>query len=338
MDIAIDLGSTRTRVYVQGKGKVLDEATVAAVDLENDEILAVGDKAYAMLGKTPSRYEAMYLLDSGVVSESELAENMIKILMRGVSTGRMVKPRVVACVPSGITEVEKRAVINCIAAIGVRKIYLLEAPKAAVIGCGLDAMSPRGKLVANFGGGRADVAVISLGGVSAAESTKKAGRKMDEEIVKYMRKTYNLVIGESMAEACKKAIGSLAPMPEERVFRVKGRDALGGLPKFVDVTSEEIREVLMEIALDMVEIVKNVLEQTPPELISDIHTDGIVLTGGLANLYGFPRLIGENTKIKVRRAENPQDCVISGCGKALSYINDFEKTDKKEMNPLMEAF
>lgn len=338
MDIAIDLGSTRTRVFIPDKGKIIDEATVAAIDLEKEEIIATGDKAYKMLGKTPAKIEAVYLLDSGVIAESRIVEDMLKLSLKNVSTGKMVKPRAVAAIPNGVTEVEKRAVINAVSSLGVRQIYLIDSTKAAIMGCGIDVMSPRGKLIANFGGGRADAAVVSLGGISAAKSINKAGRKMDEEIIKFARKKYNLIIGGNTAEACKKAIGSLMPLPEERIFRLKGRDAVGGLPKFVDVSSEEIREVLQETALGMVEIIKNVLEETPPELMSDIYTDGIIFTGGLANIYGFSKLIAQNTKIKVRVAENPQDCVIKGCAKAIGYINELEKTGKADSSPLVKVY
>lgn len=338
MDLAIDLGSTRTRVFIPDKGKVIDEATVAAIDLEREEIFAVGDKAYKMIGKTPSKIEAMYLLDSGVIAESRILEDMLKISLQNTPTGKMVKPRAVASIPNGVTEVEKRAVINAISSLGVRKIYLIDSTKAAIIGCGLDVMSPRGKMIANFGGGRADAAVVSLGGVSVSKTTNKAGRKMDEEIIKFARKRYSLIIGNNMAEACKKEIGTLVPLPEERIFRLKGRDAITGLPKFVDVGSDEIREVLTDVAMEMVEIVKNALEETPPELMSDIYTDGIIFTGGLANIYGFSKLIAQNTNINVLVAENPQDCVIKGCAKAISYIAATEKGLKSEQTPLVQVY
>lgn len=338
MDIAIDLGSTRTRVCIPDKNKIIDEATVAAIDLEKEEIIAVGDKAYKMLGKTPSRIEAMYLLDSGVIAESRIVEDMLKIILKNTSTGKIVKPRAVAAIPEGVTEVEKRAVINAVSSLGVRQIYLIDSSKAAIMGYGIDVMSPRGKLIANFGGGRADAAVISLGGVSASKSTNKAGKKMDEEIIKYAKSQYSLIIGSNMAEACKKEIGSLMPLPEEKTFRLKGRDAVDGLPKFADVSSEEIRELLTGIAMNMVEIIKNVLEETPPELMADIYTDGIIFTGGLANIYGFSKLIAQNTKIKVRVAENPQNCVIKGCAKAIGYINNLEKTGKADSSPLIKVY
>ncbi|MDD6225236.1 MAG: rod shape-determining protein [bacterium] len=338
MDIAIDLGSTRTRVFIPDKGKIIDEATVAAIDLEKEEIIAVGDKAYKMLGKTPSKIEAMYLLENGVIAESRMVEDMLKIALQNTSTGKIVKPRAVVAVPGGITEVEKHAVINVVSNIGVRQIYLIKASKAAILGCGIDVMSPRGKLIADFGGGCAEASVVSLGGASVSKRTNKAGRKMDEEIMKFARKKYSLIIGENMAESCKKEIGSLVPLPEEKNFRLKGRDAVGGLPKFVDVTSEEIREVLTDIAEGMVNIIKNALEETPPELMADIYTDGIIFTGGLANIYGFSRLIAKSTNIKVRVAENPQDCVIKGCAKAVGYINSMEKSSGRETSPLVKVY
>ena len=338
MNIAIDLGSTRTRLAIPDKGKIIDEATVAAIDLEREQIMAVGDRAYSMLGKTPARIEAAYLLENGVIAESGMVEDMLKILLKNTSTGKIVKPSAVIAVPGGITEVEKHAVINVVSAIGVRRIYFIESTKASVLGCGIDVMSPRGKLIADFGGGIAQAAVVSLGGVSVSKSTNKAGRKMDEEIIKYARKKYSLIIGGNMAESCKKTIGSLVPLSQELTFRLKGRDSSGGLPKFVDVTSEEIRDVLTPLAMGRVNVIKSALEDTPPELTSDIYTDGIIFTGGLANIYGFSRLIAQNTNIKVRVAENPGDCVIKGCLKAMDYINLAEKSTGAETSPLVKVY
>lgn len=338
MDIAIDLGSDRTRVFIENKGKVLDEASVVTYDIDTDEIYAVGDDAYAMIGKTPMGIKAVHPLDSGVIAESDLVENMVSILLKEVCTVKVVMPRVVTAIPCEVTEVEKRAVVNAVSSFGVRRVYLIESPKAAALGCGVDITSPHGTLIADIGSGTADIAVLSLGGISVSKSVKHAGHTMDEEIVKFIRKKYNLIIGTNMAEKCKKAVGCVKVPVEEKTFRVKGRDAVSGLPRFVDVTSSEIKEPVFETALEIVGAIKDVLEKTPPELIGDIYTDGIILTGGLAKLTGLARLISESTKLRVRVHKEASDCVIMGCGKAIKYINDAEKPQQGGLSPLLAAY
>lgn len=338
MDISIDLGSDRTRVFIENKGKVLDEASVITYDIDTDEIYAVGDEAYAMIGKTPVGIKAVHPLDSGVIAQSELVENMVTILLNEVCSVKIVMPRVVTAIPCEVTEVEKRAVVNAVSAFGVRKVFLIESPKAAALGCGIDITSPHGVLIADIGSGTADIAVLSLGGISIAKSVKQAGSAMDEEIVKYIRKQYNLIIGTNMAESCKKAIGCVKVPAEPKTFKVKGRDAVSGLPRFVEVSSAEIKTAIEEIAIQIVNSIKDVLEQTPPELISDIYTDGIILTGGLAKLTGFAKLVSETTKLKVRVHKYAQDCVVMGCGKAIKYINEVEKPSNGAVSPLMTAY
>lgn len=338
MDIGIDLGSGRTRVLIDKKGKVLDEASVAAYDVVENEIIAVGDEAYAMLGKTPDRIKAEFPLSNSVIAESLLVEDMVNIFLKHVCTSKIVMPRVVASIPEDITEVEKRAVVNAISSFGVRRVYLIEDTKVAAMGCGLNIMGPHGIMIANIGAGTSNIAVLSLGGIAVSKSIKVGGNQMDDEIVKYMKKKYSLIIGNPMAEKCKKAVGCLVKPEEDKVFRVKGRDALGGLPRFVDVTSSEIMDVIMETAMEIVTAVKDVLEATPPELVGDIYCDGIVLTGGLAQIKGFDRLLCQNTELNVTVADNPADCVINGCGQAIQYIGEVEKNTKTDINPLMAAY
>lgn len=338
MDIAVDLGSDRTRVFIENKGIVLDEASVVAFDVDTYDIVGVGNEAYKMIGKTPAGIRVMHPIDDGVISRSELVEDMVSILIKEVSPSKVTMPRVVASIPSEVTEVEKRAVVNAVSSIGVRKVYLIEAPKAAAMGCSLDITSPHGILIADVGSGTADIAVLSLGGISVSKCIKSAGCAMDEEIVKYIRKEHNLIIGTNMAEACKKAVGCVKIPKEPKLFRVKGRDAVSGLPKFIDVGHAEIKPVIEDIALNIIRAIKDVLEQTPPELVGDIYTDGIILTGGLAKLTGFARLLSESTKLKVRVHKAAADCVINGCGKAIEYIDHPEKIQPGAVNPLIEAF
>lgn len=340
MDIGIDLGSSRTRVFVEKKGKILDEASVAAYSVAENRIIAVGDEAYAMLGKTPDSIQAEFPLQGGVIAQSMLAEDMVNILLRHVCTSKIVMPRVVASIPGDITEVEKRAVVNAISSFGVRRVFLIENTKVAAMGAGRDIMGPHGTMVANLGAGTSNAAVLSLGGLSVNKTIKLGGNDMDEDIVKYIRKKYSLIIGNPMAEKCKIAVGCLTKPAQEKTFRVKGRDAISGLPRFVDVNSSEIMDVIMETAMQIVMLIKDVLEGAPPELVGDVYSDGIILTGGLAKIEGFPELISENVEIKVEIASEPEDCVIEGCGKAINYIAEVERNAKmkNDINPLMAAY
>lgn len=338
MDIAIDLGSDRTRVFINGKGKVLDEASVITYDIDTDEVYAVGDEAYEMIGKTPSGICAIHPLENGVIAKSDLVEDMVSILLKEVCSVKIMMPRVVTAIPCNITEVEKRAFVNAVSSFGVRKVFLIESPKAAALGCGVDIMSPHGTMIADLGCGSADIAVLSLGGISVSKSIKHSGKTMDEEIIKFLRKKYNLIIGPNMAENCKKEIGCVKVPQEEKTFRIKGRDAVSGLPRYVDITSSEIINALEETAEEIVSAIKDVLEKTPPELIGDIYSDGIILTGGLARLYGLPKLISERTKLKVRVHKFAPDCVIMGCGNAIKFIADFEKSQNDSTSPLLLAY
>ena len=337
MDIAIDLGSDRTRFFIDGKGKVLDEASVISYDDDTSEVYAVGDEAHAMIGKTPVGITALRPLENGVIAHQELCENMVTILAREVCPVKIVMPRVVASIACDLTEVEKRAVVNAVSAFGARRVYLLESPKAAALGCGIDINTPHGVFIADIGSGTADIGGMSRGGMSVSKTVRKAGRAMDEEIVKYIRKQYNLIIGENMAESCKLAVGCVRPPAEPETFRVKGRDAVSGLPRYVDVTGEELIPALEETAGMIVAAIRDVLEKTPPELIGDIHSDGIYLTGGLSKLGGFARMVSEATKLRVRVHKSAADCNIMGCGRALKAIN--QPVDPASgVSPIIEQF
>lgn len=338
MDIAIDLGSDRTRVFIEGKGVVLDEASVVTFDVDTDEIYAVGNEAYKMIGKTPAGIRAMHPLNGGAVAQSRLVENMVSIMLKEVCKTKIVMPRVVASIPCEVTEVEKRAVVNAVSAFGARKVFLIESPKAAALGCSIDIMSPHGVMIADIGSGTADIAVLSLGGISVCKSVRHAGCAMDEEIVKYVRKKYNLIIGTNMAEACKKEVGCVKIPLEPKTFKLKGRDAVSGLPRFVEVGYAEIKAVTEEIAREIVAAIKEVLEKAPPELVGDIYSDGIILTGGLARLMGFARAISEATKLRVRVHRSAPDCVIAGCGRAIKYIDDGGKNQPLGTSPLITAY
>lgn len=338
MNIAIDLGSDRTRVYIENQGKVLDEASVITYDVDTHQVFAVGDAAYAMIGKTPVGIRAAHPIDAGVIAQSDLVEEMVDILLDEVCPVRITSPHVIASIPCELTEVEKRAVVNAVSIIGAKRVFLIETPKAAALGCGMNINSPHGVFIADIGSGTADIGVLSLGGISIAKSVKKAGSAMDEEIVKYIRKQYNLVIGTNMAESCKRAVGCVAKPQEVQTFRVKGRDAVSGLPRYADVTNEELEPVLAEIAGDIVTAIRDVLEQTPPELISDIYSDGIILTGGLAKLQGFAKLVSQSTKLRVRVHKYAPDCVIMGCGKAIGLMDTVGKDLPQGISPLLTAY
>ena len=338
MNIAIDLGSDRTRVFIENKGKVLDEASVITYDVDTHEIFAVGDEAYAMIGKTPVGIRAAHPLDGGVIAQSDLVEQMVDIMLTELCPVRIANPKIITAIPCELTEVEKLAVVNAVSCLGAKKVYLIETPKAAALGCGMDISSPHGVFIADIGSGTADIGVLSLGGISVSKCVKKAGSAMDEEIVKYIRKKYNLVIGTNMAESCKKAVGCVVAPAEPKTFRVKGRDAVSGLPRYVDVTGNEIMGAIEEIAQNIVNAIRDVLERTPPELISDIYTDGIILTGGLAGLQGFPRMVGLATKLRVRVHKYAPECVIMGCGRAMSYIGRSERDLAGGVSPLLTAY
>jgi len=328
-DVGIDLGTASVLVYIKGKGIVLKEPSVVAIDQYTNKFLAVGEEARRMLGRTPGNIVAIRPLKDGVISDYSITERMLKYFIQK-ALGRMwFKPRIIICVPSGITEVEKRAVMEASNEAGASKTYLIEEPIAAAIGAGLDITQPNGNMVVDIGGGTTDVAVISLGGIVVSKSIKTAGDECDEAIIKYIRKKYNMMIGERSAEQLKMEVGCAYLYEEEKIMEVKGRNLLTGLPLNVEVSSADMLEALHEPVNEIVEAVHEVLEKTPPELSSDISNAGIYLTGGGAMLYGLDKLIEKRTGIVTRLAENPVECVAIGTGKSLDSIEVLEKTMKE---------
>lgn len=328
-DIGIDLGTATVLVYIKGKGIVLREPSVVAIDKNTDKLLAVGEEARKMLGRTPGNIVAIRPLREGVISDYDVTERMLKYFINKVCGGRVFKifkPRIMVCVPSGVTEVEKRAVIDAAMQAGARKTYLIEEPIAAAIGAGIDIAKACGSMVVDIGGGTTDIAVISLGGTVVSTSIKIAGDKFDEAIVRYMRKKHNVMIGERTAEELKINIGTVYPRVQEVSMDIRGRNLISGLPKTITVTSTEIMEALEEPISSVVEAVHSVLERTPPELAADISDRGIVMTGGGSLLYGLDKLLQEKTGINVIIADDAISCVAMGTGKALDNIEIIEQT------------
>lgn len=334
-EIGIDLGTATVLVYIKGQGVVLKEPSVVAIDKNTDKILAVGEEAQRMLGRTPGNIVAIRPLREGVISDYDITERMLKYFINkacGNKTMKFFKPRILICVPSGATEVEKRAVINSAIQAGARKAYLIEEPLAAAIGAGIDISKPCGSMVVDIGGGTADIAVISLGGTVISSSIKVAGDVFDETIVRYMRKKYNLMIGERTAAEIKINIGAVFSRVQEVSADVRGRDLISGMPRTMKVTSTEIMEALEEPASNIVEAVHAILEKTPPELAADISERGIVLTGGGSLVYGLDKLLQEKTGINVLIAEDPVSCVALGTGEVLNNMEAIEKNDAADVS------
>ncbi len=319
-DIGIDLGTASILVFVRGKGITLCEPSVVAVEKNTGKILAVGADAQAMLGRTPGNIVAVRPLREGVISDYEMTEKMIKEFIKKVLGFRLFKPNLIVCIPSVITEVEERAVIDAGMQAGARRVFLIEEPVAAAIGAGIDIAKPNGNMIVDIGGGTADIAVISLGGIVESSSIKIAGDKFDEAVVKYIRRKHNVLIGERTAEDMKINIGCVYPYEEERSMEVKGRCLMTGLPKTFSVTSSEMIEAFEEVSSKIVEAVYSVLERTAPELVGDIATNGIVMTGGGSLVYGFDKLIESKTGIPTRVADDAISCVAYGTGKSLDNI------------------
>ena len=325
VEMGIDLGTASVLVYVRKKGVVLNEPSVVALDKNTDKILAVGEEARQMLGRTPGNIVAIRPLKDGVISDFEITERMLKhFIQKACGTRRIFKPRVIICVPSGVTQVEKRAVIDAANQAGARKTYLIEEPVAAAIGAGLDISKPSGNMIADVGGGTTDVAVISLGGIVVNASIKIAGDKFDEAIIRYMRKKYNLLIGERTAEEMKIRIGSAFGSGNGESMEVRGRNLVTGLPKTHEVFSNEMVEALEEPVAAIVDTIHSVIEKTPPELAADISNSGIVLTGGGALLHGLDMLLNQKLGTPVRVADDPISCVAIGTGKALEAMDVLE--------------
>jgi rod shape-determining protein MreB len=319
-DIGIDLGTANTLVFVKDQGIVLREPSVVAVRSGTSQVLAVGDEAKRMLGRTPGNIVAVRPLKDGVIADFEMTESMLRHFITKVNSRKWVRPRVVIAVPSGITEVEKRAVKESAAHAGAREVYLIEEPMAAAIGVGLPVQDAAGNMIIDIGGGTTEVALISLSGIVFSRSVRVAGDELDEAIAGYMKRAYNLMIGERTAEEIKIKIGSAYPMEKEVSMEVKGRDLVAGLPKTLAITSQEVREALLEPISTIVESVRVTLERCPPELSADLVDRGLVLAGGGALLRGLDKLLQEETGLPVHIAEDPLSAVAEGTGRALSEI------------------
>ncbi len=321
-EVGIDLGTANVLIYVEGKGIVLQEPSVVAINRDTNEILAVGNEAKRMIGRTPGNIAAIRPLKEGVISDYDVTERMLQYFIKKTcGNSKFIKPRIIVCVPSGVTEVEKRAVKEAALQAGGRSVFLIEEPVAAAIGAGIDIAAPEGTMVIDIGGGTTDIAVISMGGIVSSMSVKIAGDKFDDYIIRYMRKTYNLYIGERMAEKIKCQIGIAHSQEENLVASCKGRDLLTGLPKTIEISSEEILEALEEPLTVICDAVHGVLEKTPPELAADVGESGIVITGGGAYLKGLDKRIEERTGIKTVIAADADYCVAKGTGESLKYID-----------------
>jgi rod shape-determining protein MreB len=320
-DMAIDLGTANTLVYVGGRGIVISEPSVVASDLETGEVHAVGAEAERMIGRTPATISATRPLRHGVIADFEVTESMLRYFIRRVIDRRTVHPRLIVCAPSGVTEVEKRAVEEASLAAGARKVHLIEEPIAAAIGAGIAIEEPIGRMVVDIGGGTSEVAVISLGSIVISRSVRVGGYEMDEAITAWMRNVHKLAIGSRTAETIKIAIGSASPMQSEETFEVRGRHLLSGLPTAVQLSSAEVREAISLPVREIIQAIRDALEQTPPELSSDIARDGILLAGGGTLIRGFAELVALETGMPVFGADSPLTCVAFGSGQALAHYD-----------------
>ncbi len=320
--LGIDLGTANTLVYMKGKGIILREPSVVAMKNNKKDILAVGEEAKKMIGRTPGGILAVRPLKDGVIADYNTTEIMLKYFINKAIPQGLIKrsPRIVICIPCGITEVEKRAVEEAVKSAGAREVYLLDEPMAAAIGAGLNVHQAKGCMVVDVGGGTSEVAIISLGGIVTARSLRIGGNHMDEAILKHVKKNHGMVIGESTAEQIKMTLGCVVEQGKEQTMDVRGRDISSGLPKSIAVDSASIRSALMEPVQSIIDAIKGVLEQTPPELAADIINEGIVLTGGGSLLQGFNRLVAKATGMPVRRSEHPLDAVATGAGLALESM------------------
>ena len=324
-DMGIDLGTANTLVFVKGKGVVLREPSVVALNSENKNVLAVGEEAKKMIGRTPGYIVAVRPLREGVIADFDITKNMLKYFIEKAVNGKSglfgFKPRVVICVPSGVTEVEKKAVEDATINSGAREAYLIEEPMAAAIGSGLDVQRPAGNMVVDVGGGTTEVAVIALGGIVTSKSLRIGGDALDQSVINYVKKEYNLLVGDMTAERLKIERGTAIKDPGLGSVEIKGRDLVSGLPKTIEISSEDAFYALRENVSSIIETIKQTLEKTPPELAADVIEQGIYLTGGGAGLNNFDKLISEETGIRVTIAENPLDCVANGAGRVLDNLN-----------------
>jgi len=321
MDIGIDLGTASVLVYIKGKGIVANEPSVVAIDTNTNKILEVGEEARKMLGRTPGNIVAIRPLRDGVISDFDITEKMLKYFIKKAVGSSFIKPRVIVCVPSGVTEVEKRAVLEAATNAGAKKTYLIEEPVAAAIGAGLDITKPSGNMIIDMGGGTTDIAVISLGGIVVSRSIKVAGDKCDEAIARYVRKKYNVMIGLRSAEELKINIGTAYPVEEEQFMEIRGRNLVTGLPVNLTISSTDLLEAMEEPITSIADAVHSVLEKTPPELAADISEKGIVMTGGGCLIKGLDKLISKRTGLSVFIAEDAVSCVAKGTGQSLEHMD-----------------
>ncbi len=326
-DLGVDLGTSNVLIYADGKGLVVREPSVVAVDRNTGKILQVGSAARNMLNRTPGNVVAMRPLKDGIISDHEMTVKMLSEMFKTATKASIFtpKPRVVVSVPSGVTEVEERSVINAAIEAGARRVFLIEEPLAAALGAGLNIKDPNGHMVVDIGGGTTDIAVLSMNGVSVSSSLKMAGDAFDEAIARYIRRQHNMVVGQVTAEEIKIQIGEVYPRNEELTMNVKGRDSKTGMPKMVTISSKEIYEVLRRPARMIADETMAVLEQASPELVSDVSENGITLTGGSSQLWGFAELLMERTGIPCIVADDPDSCTAYGCGKSLAWINNMEE-------------
>jgi rod shape-determining protein MreB len=324
-DIAIDLGTANTLVYVKGKGIMVREPSIVAIRTSDHKEIAIGHEARAMMGKTHGEIQVVRPMKDGVIDDDEIAEVMIRSFIRKVHKNRLVRPMVIVCVPSGVTKSEKRIIRNSAEQAGAREVYLVAEPMAAAMGVDLPVLEPMGNMVIDIGGGTTEIAVISLGGIVNDTSIRIGGDEMDEAIIQFMRRNYNLLIGERTAEEIKCTIGSAMPLDGELTMVAKGRDLIAGVPKAIEINSEEIREALAEPVSAVVDALKTSLEKTPPELAADIRDRGIILTGGGGLLKGMDRRLREETNLPINIAEDPLTCVVRGTGKVLDEIGTYER-------------
>ena len=336
--IGIDLGTATVIIYVRGKGIVLQEPAVVAIERDSGKLLAVGAEAWRMLGRTPGNIVAIRPLRDGVIANYDITEKMLKYFIGKVCGQRLFfRPRIMVCIPAVVTTVEKRAVLEAAVQAGARNTYLIEEPMAAALGAGLDIAEPSGNMIVDVGGGTTDVAVLSLGGIVLGESLRIAGDKFDDAIVRYVRRNYNLLIGERTAEELKISIGAAFPVEETKEMDIRGRDMLTGLPKTIRLTSGETLEALAEPVQAILQCVKGVLERTPPELASDIIDKGVVLTGGGALVYGLDKLLSNETGIPVYVSEQAITAVALGTGKALEYLDKLKGKSSLVSNAILKT-
>ena len=325
-DIGIDLGTANVLIYIKGQGIVLNEPSIVAIDSDTKKILAVGTQAREMLGRTPGKVQAIRPMKDGVIADFEVTEMMLNSFIRKVNGKSFLsRPRILICCPSNITQVEKNAIKEAAERTGARKVFLEEEPKIAAIGAGLDISKPSGNMVIDIGGGTTDIAILSLGDIVTSESIKIAGNTFDNDIIKYIKEKYKLLIGDTTPEEIKLEIGSVYPEKRNEKMDVKGRDLVTGLPHTITLCGEEVEEALRESVYTIINAAKNVLEQTPPELAADIIDKGIVITGGGALIHGFEELLSHELKVPVFIAETPLTCVVEGTGILLENIHLLEK-------------